>query len=84
MNAQEILDQEFLTIRSKLLDIAAALDRIQRGDGDPADDARMELVSEAIDIVGSTQLHRAERIQLLFSRQYDQAWKSKFQLNSGA
>ncbi len=84
MNAKEILDQEFLTIRSRLLDIAASLDRIQRAEGDATADSRMANVSEAIEIVGSQQLHRAERVQLLFSREYDQAWKTQYELDSRA
>ena len=84
MNAKEILDQEFLTIRSRLLDIAAALDRIQRAEGDTSSDPRMAHVSDAIEIVGSQELHRAERVQLLFSREYDEAWKSRYELDSRA
>ncbi len=84
MNAIEILDQEFLTIRSRLLDIAASLDRIQRAEGDAESDSRMAHVSEAIEIVGSRLPHRAERVQLLFSREYDEAWKSRYELESRA
>ena len=82
MKAEEILDDEFLTIRAKLLDVAAALDRIERGEGEVVDASRMQLISEAIEIVGSATPHRAERIQLLFSREYDQAWKANFNLAS--
>ena len=82
MNAKETLDREFLVIRSKLLDVAACLDRIDRADGELPNDARMDLISQAIEIVGSHDQHRAERVQLLFSRDYDEAWKTQFKLES--
>ena len=31
MNSKQILDREFLEIRAKILEVAAALDRIERG-----------------------------------------------------
>ena len=82
MKAEEIFDDEFLTIRAKLLDVAAALDRIERGEGAVVDGSKMQLISEAIEIVGSNTPRRAERIQLLFSREYDEAWKASFDLAS--
>jgi len=53
-------------------------------EGNADKDSRMAHVSEAIEIVGSQQLHRAERVQLLFSREYDQDWKSRYELDSRA
>lgn len=80
MNSKQILDQEFLEIRSRILDVASSLDRIQRADGDAAEDPRMQKISEALQIAVSPEGHRAERIQLLFSRQYDEHWKDQFSL----
>ncbi len=82
MNSKEILDREFLEIRAKILEVGAALDRIQRAEGDVSADPKMNLISKAIELVGTVQLHRAERIQLLFSREYDLAWQEKFELTS--
>ena len=80
MDAQQILDHEFLDIRSRILDVASSLDRIQRADGDVADDDRMKKLSEALQIALSSDPHRAEKIQLLFSREYDEDWKEQFSL----
>ena len=80
MNSQEILDREFLDIRSKILEVGAALDRLHRAEGDVSSDSRVSLIHEALKLVSSDEPHRAEHIQLLFSREYDAAWQEKFDL----
>ena len=82
MDANQILDREFLEIRSRILDVASALDRIQRADGDVSSDPRMRKLTEALQIVLMQDPHRAEKIQLLFSREYDEHWKDEFSLPS--
>ncbi len=82
MNSNQILDCEFLQIRAKILEVGAALDRVDRADGDVSGDQRMQLLRDAIELVASDGPHRAERIQLLFSREYDEAWQEKFELTS--
>lgn len=78
MDSKQILDREFLEIRSRILDIASSLDRIQRSDGNVNDDPRLKKLNEALKIVMMDDPHRAERIQLLFSREYDEHWKDRF------
>ena len=80
MDAKEVLDREFLDIRSRILDVASSLDRIHRAEGSVSDDVRMKNLSEALRIALSDDAHRAERIQLLFSREYDEDWKEQFSL----
>ena len=82
MDANQILDREFLEIRSRILDVASSLDRIQRADGDVSSDPRMRKLTEALQIVLMQDPHRAEKIQLLFSREYDEHWKDEFSLPS--
>jgi hypothetical protein len=82
MNSKEILDREFLEIRAKILEVGAALDRIDRAAGDVSKEPRLGLIEEAIQILSVGDLHRAERIQLLFSREYDDNWQDKFELTS--
>jgi chromosomal replication initiation ATPase DnaA len=84
MNSNEILDREFLEIRAKILEVAAALDRIDRAEGEVAKDSRMALIAEAISVINSKHSDpiRAEKIQLLFSREYDQKWLDEFALAS--
>lgn len=80
MNSNQILDREFLAMRAKILEIAAALDRIDRAEGDVGSDPRTQLIADAIDIIGAMDADagRAEKIQLLFSREYDDTWKDVF------
>jgi hypothetical protein len=80
MKAKQILDREFLEIRSRILDVASSLDRIQRGSGDVGDDTRLHNLKDALRIALSDDPHRAEKIQLLFSREYDKHWKEQFSL----
>lgn len=80
MNAKEILDAEFLEIRAKVLEVAAALDRLDRADGDVSDDDRMKKIVAAINMLTGAceDPKRAEELQLLFSREYDASWKQAF------
>lgn len=79
-NAKQILDREFLDLRSKLLDLAASLDRIDRAEGSVADDQRMQLLAAGIEIIAKAAPDRARQIQHLFSRDFDPQWKQKFNL----
>lgn len=83
MNAAELLDRHYLEVRARLLEIAAVLDRIDRGEGSVEDDPRMEQLREGIETLlaapGSDAApsgSRAERIQHLFSLPYHSDWRS--------
>jgi hypothetical protein len=72
-----VLDQEFLPIRAKLLEVAAALDRVDRSGGARAEETRVEQIRQAIATLLRPDDDRAEQIQLLFSRPYDDEWQEK-------
>ncbi len=74
-DADRILDEEFLTLRAKILEVGAALDRVERGDGDIGSDSRMANLKAALDLLLTGGPDRAEKIQLLFSRPYDESWR---------
>ena len=76
MNAEEILDREYLQVRSNILDIASALDRQDRATGDIRQDSRRQLLEKGIAILQSDSTDRAAQVQLLFSREYDPSWRS--------
>lgn len=69
----QILDAYFLETRAKLLEIAANLDRFDRAAA-PADaasarsDPRLAFIHDSLQILQSDQPHRAERIQILYSK----------------
>ncbi len=74
--ASQILDVQFLGVRSKLIDLAATLDRMDRAaacennssiDTDP----RIEQIRQAVKLLLESGPNRAEAIQLIFSLPYD-------------
>jgi len=77
--ASQVLDRHYLEIRCGILDLAAALDRIERSDNATAiaDDSRLNRIQEALQIVQSSGPDRAERIQLLFSDDYQPGWNAQ-------
>lgn len=80
LDASDCLNREFLEIRAWTLQIAAALDRIDRSAGSAADDPRRRAIDEALRLLLSDRAGRAERIQLLFSLAYDPDWKQELNL----
>jgi hypothetical protein len=77
LTAEQALERHFLDIRCRLLDLAAALDRINRGEnsGKVDDDPRVERIHQALEVLSDRSGGRAERIQQIFSLDYDPAWK---------
>ena len=75
--APKALGEYFLEARSKLLDLAAILDRIGRGaDADQAaSDPRLQKVRQALEVLLNGEGGRAERVQQIFSLDYDPDWK---------
>jgi hypothetical protein len=75
--AAQALDAYFLETRSKLLDLAAMLDRIDRGAGatEVENDPRLAKVRLALELLHDGERSRAERIQKVFSLDYDSKWE---------
>jgi hypothetical protein len=75
--APAALDAYFLEARCKLLDLAAILDRIGRGADASAtgDDPRLVKVRQALEVLHDRSGGRAERIQQIFSLDYDSTWE---------
>lgn len=76
--ADKALEQYFFEARSKLLDIAAMLDRINRGQESGevlAGDPRIEKIRKALEVLHDQNGGRAERIQQIFSLDYDVNWE---------
>jgi hypothetical protein len=85
-----ILDSEFLGIRCRLIELAAALDRIDRAGGDcpnfrlsengtvPFDsvsgDPRMAQIRRSLEILADDGPNRAEQVQMVFSLPYEKGW----------
>lgn len=78
--ANEIMEREFLETRAKLLELAAALDRLDRAAGSVAQDPRSQQIQQALAVLSSNDTDRAEQIQLIFSLPYDPEWRSRYGL----
>lgn len=83
--AATVLDESFLEVRAKLLEVAATLDRIDRAaaEASPLNDvdrSRRERLDAAIRLLLDDDPERAEKLQLLFSREYDPEWRNKMGL----
>ena len=74
--AADLLDREFLTLRSKLIDLAAALDRLDRAEGSVAEDARLTKIRLGLEVLLSEEGNRAEQLQMLFSLSDDPQWRA--------
>lgn len=75
--AGDQLQREYLQIRARILDIASALDRIETAAGDVTGDPRVQQIGRALGELGAAGGDRAERVQMIFSRDYDPAWRQE-------
>lgn len=75
--ACQALGAYFLEARCKLLDLAAILDRINRGlpSAELENDPRLQKVHQALEVLLDRSGGRAERIQQIFSLDYDPTWE---------
>ena len=81
-NMNEVFEQEYLPIRAKLLEVAASLDRLDRASGSLTSESRKLQIHAAIQALLLPHDDRAEQIQLIFSRPFDDAWRDKFQMTN--
>ena len=73
--APEVLNREFLEIRAKILELAAALDRLDRAEGDVGADLRMERIRRGLAVLADAGAGRAEKVQMIFSLAYQEGWQ---------
>jgi hypothetical protein len=65
MDRQKLLDLYFVDARARLIDIAAFLDRLERGDAE--EDFRAEAFRRALNELGKPGADRARRVLMAFS-----------------
>lgn len=77
LSARERLDRGYLELRCRIIDLAAGLDRIERGTdaGAVGGDDRIRKLSEAMKLVLDGKPDRAARAQMLFSLPYEPKWR---------
>ncbi|MCE9553666.1 MAG: hypothetical protein K8T91_09885 [Planctomycetes bacterium] len=72
----DVIDREFLEIRAGILQVAAALDRIDRAAGPVSEDPRLVQLRVGLELLLCEGDDRAERVELAFSRPFDEAWRT--------
>jgi hypothetical protein len=77
----DVFDQEFLPIRAKLLELAASLDRLDRASDTPDSELRLKQIQSAIEVLLRAKEGRAEQVQLIFSRPYENDWRDKLRMS---
>ncbi len=77
LNATELLDREFLEVRHRIIDVAAALDRWGRAEDAVAieSDSRVHNIRKAIQLLAEPAESRAAAVQMLFSDAYEENWR---------
>jgi hypothetical protein len=65
MTRQQVLDLYFMDARSKLIDLAAFLDRVERASG--KDDFRMKALRDALNELSGKNKQKAKQVLLAFS-----------------
>ena len=81
LDAPEVLNREFLEVRAKILEIAAALDRLDRAAGSVEGDSRLERIREGLAMLASDRADRAEQVQLIFSLAYEPDWQARLRID---
>ncbi len=78
--ATDVLNRDFLDIRCRLLDLAAALDRIDRAGAPQAaqGDPRMAKIGRALAVLADGGADRAARVQQIFSQPYEEGWLAQW------
>lgn len=82
--AKVVLEREFLEIRCRILDLAAALDRLDRAEQtSPADAHQLAQINAGIHALlghSGPSPNRAAEVQLLFSQPYQPEWRKQFEI----
>ena len=68
LTKRQLLDEYFIENRTKLLDIAAFLDRLDRAaDKSEESDFRLDAFNQALEVLSSGTSSRMDRVQMIFS-----------------
>jgi hypothetical protein len=78
----DVLNRDFLEVRGRVLELAAALDRIDRAgrSGVETPDHRVTQLRQALEALLDPEPGRAETVQRIFSLDYDPDWRERFEL----
>ncbi len=77
-SSSEVLEQEFLEIRAKILEVGAFFDRLVASPAGEIDEDKLRRLKTACDILCDDSADKAKQIQLHFSREYQETWREEF------
>ena len=80
-SAEQIVADDFMIARARIVELAATLDRIERATGDVEDSKNMQLLMQGMQVLCDDEVEKAKRVQLLMSRQYDPQWQSQMSIS---
>jgi hypothetical protein len=75
-----VVERELPMLRARLIDLAAALDRIDRAGDDSSDDPRIQKIRQSLAILSGSTPGRAEQVQRVFSLPYEADWRKQYEL----
>ena len=80
----DVLNRDFLEVRSRILDLAAALDRLDRAPRSSTEspDSRVAQLRQSLEALLEPGPGRAETVQRLFSLEYDPEWRNRFEIGA--
>lgn len=70
LDAKSLLDRQYHEMRGRILSLAADFDRLQRAAGGESvlkNDLRISALRKCLDELGSADVNRAERVQMILS-----------------
>jgi len=78
-SAAEVFEREFIPLRGRIVEVAAALDRIARAAGSVDADPRFQQIRRGLELLarGEPATDRAERVLMIFSLPYDPTWRDR-------
>ena len=79
-SAEQIVADDFMIARARIVELAATLDRIERATGDVEDSTNMQLLIQGMHILCDDEVEKAKRVQLLMSRQYEPKWQAQMSI----
>jgi hypothetical protein len=83
-SAAQIIAEEFMIARAKIVELAATLDRIERASGNVEDSRNMQLLVQGMHILIDDQFEKAKRVQLLMSRDYNPNWQNLMSISKNS
>lgn len=79
-SAEQIVADDFMIARARIVELAATLDRIERATGAVEDSKNMQLLMQGMQVLCDDEVEKAKRVQLLMSRLYDPQWQSQMSI----